>query len=79
MSNQLPLYNEFSKDFLWPVTVKYKGQPAVDFSVSKSVLLNAIQSIESETEETILIGSRYLKRRNLEFISFEGRAYQFSD
>ena len=26
-----PEYNEFSQSYLWPVTVKYKGQPDIHF------------------------------------------------
>jgi hypothetical protein len=74
-----PEYNEFSQSYLWPVTVKYKGQPEIHFSVSKSDTIHAFQSIENGSEEPILIGSRSFERKNLVFMAFEGRTYTFSN
>ena len=42
-----PEYNKFSQSYLWPVTVKYKGQSEIHFSVSKSDTINAFHSIET--------------------------------
>ena len=74
-----PEYNGFSQSYLWPVTVKYKGQPKIHFSVSKSDTINAFHSIENGSEEPILIGARSFERKNLDFMAFEGRTYTFSN
>ena len=72
-----PEYNEFSQSYLWPVTVKYKGQPEIHFSVSKSDTIKAFHSIENSSEEPILISSHSFERKNLDFMAFEGRTYIF--
>ena len=74
-----PEYNEFSQSYLWPVTVKYKGQPEIHFSVSKSDTIKAFHSIENSSEEPILIRSHSFERKNLVFMAFEGRTYIFSN
>ena len=74
-----PEYNEVSQSYLWPVTVKYKGQPEIHFSVSKSEMIHAFHSIENGSEDPILIGSRSFERKNLDFMAFEGRTYAFSN
>lgn len=74
-----PEYNEFSQSYLWPVTIKYMGQPEIHFSVSKSDTIAAFHSIENGSDEPILIGSRSFERKDLEFMAFEGRTYTFSD
>jgi hypothetical protein len=56
-----PEYNEFSQSYLWPVTVKYKGQSEIHFSVPKSDTISAFHTIENGSEEPILIGSLFLK------------------
>lgn len=77
--HDFPEYNEFSQSNLWPVTVKYLGQPEIHFSVSKSDTIEAFHSIENGPDEPILIGSRSFEREDLEFMAFEGRTYTFSD
>ena len=74
-----PEYNEFSQSYLWPVTVKYKGQPDIHFSVSKSDTISAFHLIENDSEEPILIGARSFERKNLDLMAFEGRTYTFSN
>ena len=74
-----PEYNEVSQSYLWPVTVKYKGQPEIHFSVSMSDTTHAFNSIENGSEESILIGARSFERKNLDFMAFEGRTYVFSN
>ena len=74
-----PEYNEFSQSYLWPVTVKYKRQPEIHFSVSKSDTINAFHSIDNGSEEPTLIGARSFERKNLDFMAFEGRTYIFSN
>lgn len=74
-----PEYNEVSQSYLWPVTVKYKGQPEIHFSVSKSDTINTFHSIENGSEEPILIGSRSFGRKNLDFMAFESCTYTFSN
>lgn len=77
-----PEYNELSQSGLWPVIVKYKGQPEIHFSISKSDTLKAFCSIEEGTENDeeglILIGSRSFEREGLSYIVFEGRTYSFN-
>lgn len=74
-----PEYNEWDQSYLWPVTVKYKGQLEIHFSVSRSDTFNAFHSIENSSEELILIGPHSFERNNLDFIAFEGRTYAFSN
>ena len=74
-----PEYNEFSQSYFWPVTVKYKGQPEIHFSVSKSDTISAFHSIENGSEEPILIGARSFDRNHLDFMAYEGRTYTFSN
>lgn len=76
-----PEYNELTKDYLWPVTVKYHGQPDINFSISKSETIKAFQLIEdiliNDLNKSIVIGSRAFERKNIDFIAFEGRTYDF--
>ena len=74
-----PEYNKFFQTYLWPVAIKYKGQPEIHFSVSKLDTINAFHSIENGSEEPILIGARSFERKNLDFMAFEGRTYAFSN
>ena len=72
-----PEYNEFSQNYLWPVTVKYKDQPEIHLSVSRSDTIGAFHSIEKGSTEPILIGSHSFERKDLKFMAFEGRTYTF--
>lgn len=76
-----PEYNEFTQDYLWPVTVKYNEQPEINFSISKSDTMKAFQLIDdiliNDLDKSIVIGSRSFERKNIDFITFEGRTYDF--
>ncbi|MEK4947170.1 hypothetical protein [Carnobacterium sp. FSL W8-0810] len=75
-------YNEDIQDYLWPVIVKYYGKPDIEFFASKSEIIKSFQLLdklyEDDSDEPITIGNRTFELKNLNFIQFEGRTYDFS-
>ena len=75
-------YNDLTKDYLWPVEVKYYDQSIIEFHLPKSDIIEAMYSIEQRSEdasnEPFKIGDRSIAKENLNYISFEGRTYAFA-
>lgn len=77
-----PEYNEDIQDYLWPVIVKYYGKPDIEFFASKSEIIKTFQLLdklyEDDSDEPITIGNHTFELKNLNFMQFEGRTYDFS-
>nr|WP_321292505.1 hypothetical protein [uncultured Trichococcus sp.] len=77
-----PEYNDLTKDYLWPVEVKYYDKSTIEFHLPKSDIIEAMYSIEQrledESNEPFKIGDRFIAKENLNYISFEGRTYAFA-
>lgn len=80
--NDFPEYNEDTQDYLWPVIVKYYGKPDIEFSASKSEIIQAFHLLDSlfedDSNEPITIGNRTFELKNLNSMQFEGRTYDFA-
>ena len=80
--HDFPEYNDLTKDYLWPVEVKYYDQSIIEFHLPKSDIIEAMYSIEQrledESNEPFKIGDRFIAKENLNYISFEGRTYTFA-
>ena len=74
--NDFPEYNEDTQNYLWPVIVKYYGEPGIKFSCSKSEIIKAFHLLdtlyENNSEDTITIDNRTFEFENLDSIHFEG-------
>ena len=80
--NDFPEYNEDTQNYLWPVRVKYHGEPDIEFFCSKSEVIKAFHVLdalyENDSDENVTIDNRSFKLKKLNFIQFEGRTYHFS-
>lgn len=80
--NDFPEYNEDTQDYLWPVIVQYYGKPTIEFSASKSEIIQAFHLLDSlaqdDSNEPITIGNHTFELKNLNSMQFEGRTYDFA-
>ncbi|WP_034537902.1 hypothetical protein [Carnobacterium inhibens] len=79
--NDFPEYNEDTQNYLWPIVVKYYGEPDIELYCSKSEIIKAFNLLdtlyENDSAETITIDTRTFELKNLDSIHFEGRTYDF--
>ncbi|MGB3160872.1 MAG: hypothetical protein WBA84_06445 [Carnobacterium sp.] len=79
--HDFPEYNEDTQNNLWPVVVKYREQPPIEFFTSKSEIMKAFLLLDSIAENElhipITIDNRSFEQENIESIHLEGRTYAF--